>query len=193
MKTLLILVTLLAQMSFAAELRPVPLKKQAIAEYTFGINDSENSDRDAQVYVLRRYTATLYSDRSLKIAETTFNSNNTWGPGAGDQQGDESIVTIKVKKPVFELVFSDISALANAEVVEAHNQIVCMMMPSWIQTTDHLKVAREFDYNTQSFKGELALVDGPHGCWNKDQTHPKNEWDRQTAEVLKRSLKLLSL
>ena len=67
------------------------------------------------------------------------------------------------------------------------------MMPLWPQSQDHLKVARNYDYNTKTFKGELLLVDGPHGCWLSNKTFPKEEYAHQTAHTLKRSIKLLAL
>lgn len=67
------------------------------------------------------------------------------------------------------------------------------MMPGPTMSNNHLSVLRGFDYNNQTYLGEMELVDGPQGCWVRSATYPKNAYDRTTAASLKTLIKTLTL
>jgi hypothetical protein len=181
-----------ANMNVAAA-RSIMLHKP-IAQYTFGlIQDSSDGSSTFGEFVLKRYIAVVMNTGTLKVADSAYSSNNRWHADPTNQIGDENIVVKKLHKEVFTILKSDIEVLANAEIKKTHSPIVCMMMPSWEQSQDNLMVARQFDAQLNIFKGNLELVDGPHGCWNSNQTHPVEKVAHDTAIELKRSLKLLAL
>ncbi|MBI2519840.1 MAG: hypothetical protein HYV97_05475 [Bdellovibrio sp.] len=191
MKKMFLLVFVLVISVSQSDAMALTPRKQAIAEYTFGINDFGSEDANVGEYVLKKYTATLFTDQTLKIVEVTTRGDNQWNMGNDNQ---EQVIRIpRLQKAVYDILFQDVIALADAEIQQTHSAIVCMMMPMWPQSQDHLKVARTYDYNTKTFKGELLLVDGPHGCWLANKTFPKDEYAHQTAHTLKRSIKLLAL
>ena len=122
-------------------------------------------------FVLRRYVATLYTDQTLKVVETTSRGENRWSI---NDENQETVIRIpRLRKAAYDLLFNDVVVLADAEIQQSRSAIVCMLMPAWPQSQDHLRVARSYDYERKTFKGELLLVDGPHGCWLSEKPFPK--------------------
>ena len=169
------------------------LAKQVLAEYSYGLVEAVVDNFEPGKFVLSVVSVNLFSDGTLKVSKTDYRADNRWW-ATPDSEYKQAVVTYKkLSRKAFNLLKEDVIALSHAEVVENTQQIVCMMMPSFEQTHDHLFVVRDYDYETHFFSGEEQLVDGPHGCWNSDQIHLKNQWHEETAHSLKRSLKLLSL
>lgn len=113
---------------------------------------------------------------------------------AGAENNMDATIEVRdLSEAQFSLIKRDVFQLSRAKIKTTRAQVVCMMMPSPGMGIDSLMVARKYDYNTNEFNGSLELVDGPSGCWISSQTHPESNYDRESAKVLKRSLKLLSL
>lgn len=189
MKKMFLLLSVL--MISATQAMATTPRKQAIAEYTFGANEAVSEEANIGEFVLRRYVATLYTDQTLKVVETTSRGENRWSI---NDENQETVIRIpRLRKAAYDLLFNDAVVLADAEIQQSRSAIVCMLMPAWPQSQDHLRVARSYDYERKTFKGELLLVDGPHGCWLSEKTFPKEEYAHETAHTLKRSIKLLAL
>lgn len=156
-----------------------------LASYRFAIRSG-----DTERTVIHSVVATVSDEAELTAVVTSHEGN--WPIFFPNEIGGQEF-TKKLNKHVFALLKNDIIRLSQAEIEHRTNQIVCMMMPGPTQSNNHLSVLRDYDWNTQTFKGEMELVDGPHGCWVRSATYPKNMYDRATATSLKGLMKALTL
>jgi hypothetical protein len=98
----------------------------------------------------------------------------------------------KLSKEVFEQLSFKIQQLSTAELVTTRQTVVCMMMPMLGARKD-LKVARDYDFETQSYQGELTLVLSQAGCWLAIHTAPKEAFEKEEAKSLVSALEILGL
>lgn len=157
-----------------------------LASYRFAIRDNAEGST-----MIHHIVSTITDEAELKVTFSTFGGLPPFFY-SGDSVPQEFYSQV-LNKHVFTLLKNDIMALSQAELEKRTNQIVCMMMPGPTLSNNHLSVRRGYDYNTQSFLGEMELVDGPHGCWVRSATYPKNTYDRATAAKLKRIIKAITL
>ncbi len=163
-----------------------PTKAPIIARYRFSV--VEGLAHSAQTYA-----SELYSDGKLVVLKKVTESMNF--------PHNFSLVVKKVKlsSSIFQELKQDVLRLADAQIKNETHLIVCMMIPLPGSKTDHLEVNRDYTYqnlnsdNNLDFTSELTLVDGPHACWLGTQTHPQEQYDQESAALLKRSLKILAL
>lgn len=150
-----------------------------IARYKFSVESGKSEINGRPRYTA--YIAELYSDKKLVVQKVL----------AVETSLRKEIINLA--SPVYDLLNSDVLMLAQAEIVTSFSPVVCMMMPLPSMTNDFLEINREFRYDAPEFGRDLLLVDGPKGCWNAQKTYPKEEYQREAASLLKRSLKVLSL
>lgn len=157
-----------------------------LASFRFAIRSG-----DSERTVIHHMVATVTEDAELNVVVNSGVGNFPFFiPEGGSEEATHSK---KLNKHVFALLKNDIIRLSQAEIESRTNQIVCMMMPGPTMSNNHLSVLRGYDWNTQTFKGKMELVDGPHGCWVRNATYPKNTYDRATAASLKGLMKALTL
>jgi len=158
-----------------------------LAQFRFAMRSSDG----AQVSTFHHMVATI-SDEAVLSVEINSSTGNFpfFLPEDGTIQRTFSKT---LNKHVFNLIKDDIIRLSQAEIEKRTNQIVCMMMPGPTMSNNHLSVLRGYDWNTQVFTGKMELVDGPKGCWVRNSTYPKNEYDRATATNLKALIRALTL
>jgi hypothetical protein len=113
-------------------------------------------------------------------------------------QSDESLVrvistTAQLSAPTMELLKDKIVMLSAAEINTSVSQFVCMMMPPFGSDQRILQVRRDFDWQTQSFKGALQVVDNNAGCWAVTHIAPKQDYANIAAKELESELEVLSI
>ncbi len=169
MKKFIMLIALLAlgTSAFAGE-------NQVIARYRFASDHSFDS--------FTVYNAALLDDGTV-VLKSFQGGRNTFPIDMNVEATNTR--TFKISDLNFQQLKYEVLALGRAEIKTTRQNVVCMMMPGPGQSNDHLSVRRERS-------GELELVDGPHGCWLHEHTHPANEYDRTHATIIKRLLKFIA-
>ena len=157
-----------------------------LASYRFAIRTDDGNSRS----IIHQMVTTVTDEGEMTVVLNTSGGNF---PFFTEDRSNEKTFAKTLNKHVFKLLENDIKRLSNAEIEKRTNQIVCMMMQGPMSSNNHLSVLRGFDYNSKSYLGEMELVDGPHGCWVRSATYPKNTYDRATAASLKALMKALTL
>jgi hypothetical protein len=110
--------------------------------------------------------------------------DNGWAPASP---------IVKTLAPnTFQTLKTKIEALSIAEISTVHSDVVCEMMPLY-NSGRILSVRRGFDWQSQAFTGDLAVVDNNAGCWELTHIQPKETYDQTTAKALESALEVLTL
>ena len=151
-----------------------------LASYNFGVIDSVGA---------KIITANLTDEGFLSVETTTV--DDMFGLPSDDA---ETFYASKTLHPInLKNLKHKVISLANAEIEASYAGIVCMLMPSIDQSSNHLSVARDYDYDSEQFNGEMTLVDGPRGCWVSNKVHLKNTFSNEIAVELKGILRALAI
>ena len=87
---------------------------------------------------------------------------------------------------------SKIISLSDAKTKVIFSEIVCMMMPP-LGPNPALFVASGYNYETNTFAGDLRVVASNTGCWDPSKTSLVNDWDITTAGSLEGALEAIAL
>lgn len=174
MKNIMLAVTMLTGLSTSAF-------GKTIAEYSFN-----RANPSARLESLDIVTVTLEDDHDLKLVEKTYARFDL------SRALSTHVTKYQLSDEVFQTVLSQLSGLADVEVVTTHSTIVCMMMPM-PGAPSNLMVATKYNYETKEFDGAMRLVLSKEGCYLSSHTAPKDEYAVESARSLRSVLQILSL
>lgn len=162
-----------------------------IAKYNFAFRAADGQG-------IHNVSAVLHDDKTLKLEVVTSHlrpdSPRRYPlPIVGWETGAGVSFTKELAAEVYSILSVDALSLSRAEIEVQVAGIVCMMMPGPTMSNNHLSVRRDYDYNTETFKGEMTLVQGPRGCWVGRKVFPKNQHDQATAARLQATIKALAI
>ena len=140
-----------------------------------------------------QYSAELSDEGVLTVLET-----KRFDPRAlAIPELDSSPLTTRYDKQLnpanFRNLLWQIQGLSNAKTQVLVSNVVCKLFPSPAMGVNHLSVLRGYDYQTESYKGEMALVHGPQGCWLHSKTSLVDEFDNLQAVTMKAVLRAVIL
>jgi hypothetical protein len=174
---------MLATQLVAASAVAAPAKKVQVLA-TYAIDLPVKADEEGHNYGI----LTLKSDRSLTVQKVHYDFG-----AIGQSPETISVKKITVGKAVMDLILQRmLTSLSTAELKQTHQDVVCMMMPL-AGPSRALKVRRDYDYETETFKGELVTVNDNTGCWSPFHTTLANEWEQTLADQLEITLNALAL
>lgn len=146
------------------------------------------NDKSAVVHL------TVTSHRTLRMRLEIFDDPFDWPPRVGDKRLPFKRRTrIRHLSPaVFDHLRDDIKSLANVELEETFGDYVCLMVPSALDFTGELDVIRGYDWETDSFTGEIERVMSGPWCWAGHGIRPTEQWARNRADRFKEKLRILA-
>ncbi len=176
MKTILSTLALLtlATPAFARVMPPPPAK--AVASIDFNLKSTEG---------FRSGVITLDDAGMAKIDVYT----SSWDAPRTHVQSK----TIKLKRDVAASLLQDAQGVADAEIEVTTHEFVCMLFAPFMGALGDLKVAQDYDYDTQKFTGELETALSGSGCWRVQTSAPKELYARDLAFTLKGKLEVIGL
>ncbi|MEM7645955.1 MAG: hypothetical protein AAF203_03505 [Pseudomonadota bacterium] len=93
----------------------------------------------------------------------------------------------------FRSLLWKVQTLSNAQIQVIESDVVCKLLASPAMGINHLQVLRGYDYETNTYSGELALVHGPQGCWLHRKTLLKDDGFNIRAQEVKTILRTMVL
>lgn len=173
-----ILATLLVLLSFKSH-------SADLASYRFATLDQESDQ--AIVKVLE---VTVDEERLLKVKMSKATGESPFFIGGNVETTTHEKV---LNRAVFDSLKTRVVAIANAPIIKKIDLIVCELFAGPLLSNDHLSVARDYDFESKTFNGDIELVSGPQGCWVMNKVMLENERARQQALSLKEALRTLGL
>ncbi len=156
-----------------------------IASYRFATSEFANG-----IHNIKHFVTTLAEDQVLRVTLVRATGTAAWN---ATREGEPINFEQELGDLIFNQLRTQIAGISNAPIKRVLDPMICMMMPGPIQSNDHLSVARDYDWNTRSFLGELELILGPQGCWVANKVYPEHERVTQQAHALKSALKFTTL
>ena len=148
-----------------------------LATYSFGLNiDSSNYLVDA--------TLTDFGYMNINVRAISSDPLDNFAPVQ---------YNTLIKTQTYQLLLQSIQSLSTAKVNITDVMAVCMMMPSFEQSTDTLSVLRGFDHSNGTYSGQVEEVHGPKGCWVSHKVSLAYDSLNSTALQLKLAIKVLAL
>jgi len=115
------------------------------------------------------------------------------GGGEGPPVGPQRVFKRKLSIGQYNDLFNKVTQLSNSKIENTYSDFVCMMLPPASLANDHLKVKRDYEYNSYSFNGSLKLISTPTGCWLGDKVYPKSDESKNLVHGLKAAIKAVAL
>jgi len=168
-------VAIAAVVSFTAK---ADINDQVLARYAI----AESYTDEGQVYGL----ASVRADGVLTVNHYQY----TWSSGIqGTFIGSDEIT---LAPAVMQRLTSMIQQLANAETERHVSEIVCMMMPM-PGPSRALFVRRGYEWQTESYTGELEEVLSNSGCWDPIRITLKHQYNLASAHALMSAIEMITL
>ncbi len=117
------------------------------------------------------------SEGQLTVSATKYSSRF----GFGQDPEDLGIVSKFLKNLSKRNLEQIIQQLSNAELKTEVMGTVCSIMPSVGMHRPFL-VKRDYKYDTDTYEGELSVIDTNAGCWMASKTFPVHAHDQQNVD-----------